>query len=365
MSADRQAAPPHSPPNPKGYSVLKTFIIAFIVFVLISAALEGAARTKSIQKILPRKSYGNFHAQFEIKWQKLEAFARENGGVDVILLGSSMVNTGIDPAIFSAEISDSGTPLRVFNFGVEGLTVVPMADLSRLLVDTYHPSTIIYFTELRDYLAGNGDDAAQTFLANDWLHYKLGQNDALGWTVDHSAALQRLLPLRNWARADFLDTYLNDLRRLENTHPNGYEPEIQKSEFTGTPPDPNNPDDKKLFEAYSNYKIDPQRLESLRQILLLREKGTYIVVTEFPAYPGFYTYFGGLQVHTDYLARVSAYVKEQGGMFVPPVDPDLIPLDGRSDDHHLNQDGARLYSALLGQQFADLCKLENICLERK
>jgi len=218
---------------------------------------------------------------------------------------------------------------------------------------------------MRDYLAGNGDEVAQSFLENQWLQYHLGQKSFVGWAVDHSAALQMLLPLRNWARADFPDTFLLNLRRLQNTHADGYEPEIQVVDFTGAPPDPNDPEDQKLFALYGNFAVAPERLEYLKQLLALSRTGTNILITEFPAYPGFYAYFGGEQVHAAYLAAINEFITAQGGTFIPPVNPDLIPLNGRSDDHHLNEIGAELYSSLLGQQFDQLCQQQSICLERK
>jgi hypothetical protein len=218
---------------------------------------------------------------------------------------------------------------------------------------------------MRDYLSGNGDDVAKNFLSSDWLQYRLRSKSFLGWLEDHSAALQRLLPLRYWSRADFPDTWLQNMRRYANTHPDGYEPEIQVSDFAGKLPDPDDPEDQKLFALYGNYAIDPARLEKLRSMITLREKGTWIVVAEFPAYPGFYAYFGGKQVHGDYLSAVADYTREQGGMFLTPISPDLIPLSGRADDHHLNEIGAKLYSGLLAQQLNILCQVQGICLEGK
>ena len=103
----------------------------------------------------------------------------------------------------------------------------------------------------------------------------------------------------------------------------------------------------------------------LKQLMALSHPGTDILITEFPAYPGFYTYFGGEQVHAHYLENISQFINGQGGVFIPPIDPDLIPLNGRSDDHHLNQIGAELYSSLLGEQFNLLCQQQGTCLERK
>ncbi len=365
MPGDTQAKVKSQAHNPKGFSLFWNLLIPAAALLVCFAALEVFARSAVSQKIFPLRSYGNYHAQFEIKWNKLEKFVKDNGGVDVILLGNSMVNTGIDPALFASEYAETTNtePLRVFNFGVEGLTVPPMADLSRLLTETYHPGTIIYFTEMRDYLADNGDDVTQSFLANEWLKYNLGQKSLLGWAVDHSVALQRLLPLRNWPQADFLDVYLQNLRRFDNTRSNGYEPEIQIVDFSGALPDASNPADQKLFDLYGNYTVSPERLDYLQKIIGLSSDGPIVFITEFPAYPGFYTYFGGTQVHAAYLAQISEFIAAQRGIFLAPIDPNLIPLNGRSDDHHLNVNGAKLYSALLGKQLGHFCLEQGRCLK--
>lgn len=365
MSAAQPESNPSSLPVRRGFSFSRVILLPVLVLILLFGALEVFARSQAAVKAFPLRSYGNYHAQFEIKWQKLEQFVQQNGGVDVILLGSSMVNTGIDPVIFTQQLTASENPPRVFNFGVEGLTVVPMADLAELLADTYHPGTILYFTEMRDYLAGNGDETSRSFLDNEWLQYRFGQRTVIGWVVDRSAALQMLLPLRQWARSDFLDTYLQNLRRLENTRIDGYEPEIQKTAFTGALPDPNDSQDRELFDLYGNYEMDPARLESLGKMLSLSNKGTSVLVTEFPAYSAFYTYFGGEEVHASYLASITAYITKNGGTFIPPIDPGLIPLSGRADDHHLNLDGAERYSALLGTQFNEICTGDGFCVESK
>jgi hypothetical protein len=277
-----------------------------------------------------------------------------------------MVNTGVDPEVFVKYLSGTNAEnLRVFNFGVEGLTVAPILDLTRLLIDTYHPGTIIYYTELRDFIAGNGDDVAESFLSNKWLQYRLGKKSITGWVVDHSRAFQFLLSWRYWARDDFFDTYLHNQQRWKNTHFDGYEPEIWITNFTGKYPDPNDPENAEMFALYRNYTIDPVRLESLNTLLDLEKSGTQIWITEFPAYPGFYEYFGGQRVHEDYLLTIREYVSNHGGVFITPINPDLIPLLGRFDDHHVNFLGARVYSGLQARQLVKICREENLCLMRK
>ena len=350
----------------KGFSVWQSVFVPIAILVVLFVILEFLARSSAAQRVFPMRSYGNYHTQFEIKWQKLEKYVHENGGVDVILLGNSMVNTGIDPEVFVKYLSGTNSEnLRVFNFGVEGLTIVPMVDLTRLLIDTYHPGTIIYYTELRDFIAGNGDDVAETFLSNKWLQYRLGQISITGWIVDHSLALQSFLSWRYWAKSDFFDDYLNNLQRWKNTRLDGYEPEIWITSFTGEFPDPGNPKDMEMYALYGNFTIDPARLESLKTLLAFEQSGTKIWITEFPAYPGFYEYFGGQQVYEEYLLAIREHISEQGGVFIPPINPDLIPLLGRFDDHHVNFLGANIYSGLQARQLARICQDENLCLARR
>lgn len=366
MSINPQSRKDKQNTPPKGFSIWQSVIVPIAILLVFFVILEILARSPRAQIVFPLRSYGNYHTQFEIKWQKLENFVQEYGGVDVILLGNSMVNTGVDPEVFAKYISGTKEEtLRIFNFGVEGLTIVPMLDLTRLLIDTYHPGTIIYYTELRDFIAGNGDDVAESFLSNKWLQYRLGQYSITGWVVDHSRAFQSLLSWRYWARSDFFDDYLHNLQRWENTRLNGYEPEVWITNFTGEFPDPDDPDAVEMYALYGNFTIDPARLESLKTLLALEQSGTKIWITEFPAYPGFYEYFGGQQVHEDYLFTIREYVSEQGGVFITPINPDLIPLLGRFDDHHVNFLGANIYSGLQARQLAKICQEENRCLMRK
>ena len=78
-----------------GYPLLRA-----IAFLLVFAALlEGIARTSFISNLFPYQSYGNWHYQFDLKWFRLRQYVANNGGVDVIILGNSLVNTGFDPDV--------------------------------------------------------------------------------------------------------------------------------------------------------------------------------------------------------------------------------------------------------------------------
>jgi len=340
-----------------------TVILSFIFFLIfIAASTELIARTPWVEKISPYRSVGNFHYQFEIKWFRLLDYVKQNGGVDVIILGSSLVNTGIDPDVMAeAFYKQTGVKLRIFNFGVEGLTVASDSITVKLLMERYHPALLIFVTEMGDFVAGHGQATETRFLADPWLQYELGNFNWSGWVVDHSAALQHYLPYRNWMRADFLETMPIYLVRNKNTSTSGYEPDFAYGRDLDANPDPNDPNEAAYFQEYGNYQIDPARLGNLRTILDLKQNnGTPVLIVEMPVHPSFYVYVGGEDVHKQFQQTLAAFIQSNGGVFLPAgaCDSD-IPLFGRSDRWHLNFRGAPIFSNCLGRQLSILANQEN------
>jgi hypothetical protein len=316
-----------------------------------------------MDQTLPMQSVGNYHTQFETKWFKLEEYVKQNGGVDVILLGNSMVNTGVDPEVVAARYKElTGQDVRIFNFGIEGLTIAPLSDLAQILMDKYHPGVIIVFTEMRDYIAGNGDDVADKFLANAWVQQQLGHPSVEGFLESNSLALQHLLPFRYAGRADFLDTYILDVRRLTETTAQGYEADRQVGENIDTLPNPSSPEDAKTFALFKNYAMAQSRVADLQSILAYKSEGTTVIVTELPTYKTYYAYLENASDQQNYEKELQQLVSAGGGFYLPEVSPDLIPLADRVDNHHLNFKGAPIYSNLLAEQLAALCSEQMVCL---
>lgn len=344
------------------FSSLFTAVLVFIGLVLLS---EGLFRATCLDQVFPLRSLGIYHAQFEIKWFELKDYVREHGGVDVLLLGNSMVNTGIDPDILADEYEfRAAESLRVFNFGVEGLTVAPNSVIARILVQKYHPRTLIFVTEMRDYAAGNGVEVEQQLLGDEWMLARQGgQETPRAWLKENSTVVQHLLPFRNWSRADFLDTFLMSVRRYRDTSPSGYEADLNTGTDIDVPPDPDDPDEQGDFALFADFSIDPGRLVNLGSILDLSHEGTTVIITEMPVYPTYFTYFGGEQYHDNYLSELVPFITEKGGVFLPAVSWEHIPLDYRVDHHHLNDKGAALFSALLAEQLAESCRSDGVCLQ--
>jgi len=358
--------PEERPPIPRRPSLIISAILAVLIFGILALLAEGLFRSTRLNSLLPIRSLGIFHNQFEIKWFGLKDFVEENGGVDVILLGSSLVNTGINPQILATDYKAlTGNDLRIYNFGVEGMTVYPNSRIARLLVEQYHPGALLFVTEMRDYAAANGVKVAEQFLADEWVTARLGGKETFrAWLKENSAFLQHILPFRNWSRADFLDTFLLSVRRLGDVSACGYEADSKIGRKVKFQPDPNDWREKENFALFSNYSIDPQRLDNLAEILSLTEQGTQVIITELPLYPTYFTYFGGESVHQEYLAQIAPFITAHQGIFLPPFSYKVLPVDYRVDYYHLNFKGAVRYSWLLGNQLVALCQDEGICLQR-
>lgn len=336
---------------------LRSLLIWTGVFLAgLVLVLEGFSRSGLAGKVFHTESLDVYPYPFEIKWYRLQQYVAQNGGVDVIILGSSVINTGIDPSIVAQTYAEkTGKKLRIFNFGVEGLTIVPDSAFAKLLVQTYHPALLIYGTIPRDYLGNHDLDTNQEFLSSPWIQYRSGELNLIGGLIDQSVGLRRYLVYRNWIRSDFLFTQYQYLHRSARTSPSGYEPDSFVATNLDTPPNPANPDDAVIFSEYQNYQIDPFRLSQLQDILDLQKlPETRVIVLEMPMHPTFYLYMGGESVHIEFQQELTQVVISSHSIFIPASGNPSIPPNGRPDREHLNHNGAIPMSTFLGQQLAAL-----------
>ncbi len=343
--------------SPHKKPIWSIFLLAAIFFLALVTLMELITRASWFGQMSPYRSVGNYHYQFEIKWFRLQDYVKQNGGVDVIVLGSSLANTSIDPDIVSQTFYEqTGVHPRIFNFGVEGMTVAPNSVIASLLVERYHPALLIYVTEMRDYIAGNGLDYETRFLSDPWLRYQRGDFTLFGWLVDHSAALQHYLPYRNWMRSDYSETMALYIKRYQDTSASGYEPDSMVGVNVDVSPNPADPEEAQYFKAYGNYQIDASRLDNLKSILDFdQDQGTTVLVVEMPVHPTFYTYVGGEEVHKQFQQTISSFITSNGGSFLPAeACINTIPLDGRANRWHLNYLGAPVFSECLGERLVVL-----------
>jgi hypothetical protein len=153
------------------------------------------------------------------------------------------------------------------------------------------------------------------------------------------------------------------MRRFGDTSSSGYEADLNVGEGVDKPPDPNDPEEAANFAMFRNFSIAPNRLQDLNSILDQLYSIQLLFVTEMPLYPTYFDYFGGEGIHQQYLTTLEKQVTKRGGVFLSPLDWKLIPLEDRVDNHHLNFEGAPLYSILLAKQLAQECEMTGACMQ--
>jgi hypothetical protein len=342
-------------------------LLLAVVFIVVSFLfLKIVARKGFLNTLSQRESLGIYPTPmgqyFDIKWYGLENYVTQNGGVDVILIGSSAVNSGFDPNIVAATYFNlTGKRLRIYNFGIEGLDIVPNSIYAQILVQKYHPALVLFGMLPRDYLGSDNADVNQQFLSSPWIKFQSGEWDLAGFLIDRSPLLRHYLPYRNWMRSDFLNALIANNHRTNRTSSSGYEPD----NYTGTNldqhPNPSDPAEKETFAKYSDFKIDPARLDCLQTILNLQKAGTTrVIVMEMPLQPTFYDYLGGISVYQEYQNEIASFVTASGVLFFPSNGDPQIPGNGRSDRTHLNKFGAPVMSTYLGTQLAALTNKDGI-----
>lgn len=145
-------------------------LLVAVVILLVMAAAELGVR--AIDSKLPEPlEWPSVEAQLKV--HQMDALAKQ-GGADVVFVGSSVVNAGIDPAVFESAVGhgraynaalSAGVPLLIEPWTIN--TVLPRLHPKLLLIgvssfDFYdHPASDAFFRAFADSSAGRralGDD---------------------------------------------------------------------------------------------------------------------------------------------------------------------------------------------------------------
>ena len=323
----------------------KTLALAVVILALASGIAEGAARTGAVRAQFAFSNVGSPNPYFEQHVAALDYQAQAHGRVDCIVLGSSMVDNGFDPASFAAAYQQqTHTALNCANFGIAGIVTWQMADMTRLVTDLYHPRLLILGTSARDFSDAIGNLSA-TFggdvMQAPWVRYRLGLGfSSEGWLVDHSYAVRNLLGLRRWA---------------QNRGQTG-------AVFVPEPPvDLSQPPDRQAeaatYDLLSHYEISPRNLAGLQQIVALGRQGVQVLVVEMPVHPTYIDFFGrGEQDQDLFRATVVQATQAQNVPFLPADRNLAMPNSDWTNRNHLNPQGAKVFSAWLARAVAQAAR---------
>jgi hypothetical protein len=339
-------------------------VAAFALGIVIAclAGLEAFARLPAIQGYLDFRSFGFQNYPFELKWFKLQTLMQQNGGIDILFVGNSLVNVGIDPETFNHSFeSESDVSLRSFNFGLDGLNLTATDEVVRLLVETHHVDVVVFGTEIRDYAFSGDTSYSSEFLRTPWLVYRSGSFSLYGWLVDHSEFLKDYLLFRNWYQADFVKQFKYKKARWEKMTPFGYE--VEGNSVNWRIPQPNfwDPIEMQRKQVFRSFQFSEERFQILTDLIqYCTDNGVAIVVLAMPVTDAFYEYFPEPQaIRAEFLERLAETAENSGAIFLAAPASLSDPSLGWANLNHLNSDGAKVFSQYLGENLADMDEVRN------
>ncbi len=328
----------------------RTLGLAAVFVVLTAAAAELVARLEPVQSALPAPSLGSGHQNFDLKLARLDAFVRKEGGVDVIFLGPSTVNYGLDPEVIRRTYrARTGTDLRCFNFGLAALNNAVMADLVNILVDRYHPGFIVLGTFPGQERFGR--NTADRLLSNPWFTARLGRKSFRGWILDRSLAYRYFLRFRIWLEHPNFSRLLSNLEA--RTRFDGF----TRSEraMPGIEKQPNRRTEREFYRRFAHFRIGRGQLAALERVLKAKSR-VGLAVLEMPIHPTALSFFGGGPEDYARVVNATRVRAERAGVpFWAPAGLGL-PSGCWKDRHHLNSAGARILSLWVAPKLAESLK---------
>ncbi|MBN1566056.1 MAG: hypothetical protein JXA10_19610 [Anaerolineae bacterium] len=314
----------------------RTGLLGLVILITLVAGLEWAARQPFVASRIPTV-IGSSHLLLDAKFGDLDYLRIQEGEIDCIFMGSSVVYRSIDPAIIEAEYrAQTGAEITCYNFGVQGITAAPAGALAEVLVQDYQPKLLVFGFMPRALAEKN--TGMQIVLSSPWIRYKLGNSSLEGWLIDHSLAYRRYLALRGWTSPDFVSP-IGDLDALSHT---GFGP------FTDVDPDPPMP------TYLTDYPTWPYHWAGLEQIAALdwaNGGSTQVLLVEMPLPPTLIAqYPDGPANHANFVASIHEFAAAHHVPYWESTALDMIPADGWHDNVHLKQNGAAIFSAWLGEQ---------------
>lgn len=325
------------------------------MFVGLLLTAELLLRLPAVTNRLPAPEPTLWHAELiETKLNYLQTFAAERG-IDVLIIGNSTMQAGLDPAIFDAARGVESTAVPgSFNASIEGIP--PYG--SRLFLDIFlrytQPDVIVYGLTPQD-LNGNSPWAADITDRVRRSPMALAEarrglkGQLLAFFLDHSALFRYRLVLYRLLLAD------PSIRQGQYVYfdERGYHP--LSASLADISPD-------RRGHFYNragvlNYDTKGLQSDSLRQLIeQINGAGISLILVNMPLANDYYGNFDNPQNdYVLYLDTLSAIAQEYD---LPLIDlekeNDRFTDEHFADFNHLNRSGAERLSRILAARYQEL-----------
>lgn len=333
------ATPPvaHRPPRlPSGGRRRTVIVLLSALAVLLTAELALRAAGGAIP---PPAHWGDPFADAKVDQ------IRRMGTADVVFVGSSIANAGLDPV----PLEELG--LRSFNAGQPGTGLRAWRGwLDEVLLPELHPELVIVGVSIRDYSDANLDAGWVRLNEAPAFRTRTGEATALErldvWASQQSRLVSRRSALRQpattlaWARGEQIDGWPQQQLTRSGRYLGYDDREYAERQSR---------DDRLREHSFVDFRAGPRSTDMLGEILqLVRGRGAEPVVVRMPAMEGRLVERDLLPAdeverYPGELRRVTA---EQDVLLIDLADhndrPELF-----ADYYHLNRTGVRTVSAAI------------------
>ncbi len=332
----------------------KLILWTILFIVLLASVIEWLVRQDIFQTPMTTPQMGSSHYEMGQKLAYLDRQIKQNGPVDCLMVGSSMVDVGFDPEAFEKAYQEiTGKNIQCFNFGLDASSAASTQAIAKILVEDYHPRLLIVGTDARDYVLPREDPDVSVILDTPWVQYRLGNFSLDGWLLEKSYFYRYRQHLNRLLRFDLKDTLVKDTFFAYELRPNGLNVISKIATDSNDPPDPNDQSYQVQYygRIFKSYQVLDLNLEALKQTLALQSPGMQVVVVEMPVPDGYYYFFGnGSEDHGKFIQSVKTLTAMQEVPFWQTEPLNNIPDNGWSDYTHMNTTGADVFSSWLGRQ---------------
>lgn len=275
--------------------------------------------------------------------ERLDSLKERVGSIECIFLGASHAHFGINPEIFVRSFqAETGQTIHCFNFSGMSWSGPTGMVLARALTNRYQPELLIVTTDTFITDEKGQQAYAEALAADPWLRSQLVPDSIQHQLVENSYIYRYYLLSRSLRSPDLKSETRPWLER--NVTPYGYYLTHQQTSIINELPTRNEVD---YYMYYYRADFAPQ---SFTQMNDLQEQLT-VLLLEIPVHPTFLRYFKGReQAYQEFISSISGRARQYGVPFWRTMPFERIPDEGWAGRGHMNNIGAQVFSAWLGEE---------------
>lgn len=334
------------------------WIVYFVALLLLA---EGLLRLPSVQSALPAPEPTLWHAPLvEDKIEYFRNFAASHD-VDVLFVGNSTMQAGVDPAAFDAARTALGAQGESFNASIEGLPPSVNKEYLKLYLRSVSPHTVIIGVTPQDLNANSPWAKDMDDRAGHSINLQAGVQDSpmgyvLAFLLDYSELFRYRYVLHQMLlRGGNLDP-----------HPDVYFDErgfhsIERSLADFSPSERLQAQNR---AGVLNYNPIGEQTDAVREMIAtVRSHGAQPVLVAMPLSDQYYANFDDPADYQEYLIALQQLADE---LHIPLWDMEALAGSEQFGDrefgdlNHLNRVGAERLSGLLAQDYAVLATAQGL-----